>query len=109
MAGDLDSMLALYRHLNPDDPVSDHHNTKLAWVALLESQLTSVYVAELPIKGTGRVVYARRVPNLTRGARPYALVENVVTHTDYRRLGFGRAVLRAAMDAAWAAGCYKSC
>jgi GNAT superfamily N-acetyltransferase len=46
-------------------------------------------------------------PNLLRGARPFGLIENVVTHAAHRRGGWGRAVLRAALSAAWAAGCYK--
>lgn len=48
------------------------------------------------------------VPNLTRGGRPYALVENVVTHADFRGRGYGRAVVREALSHAWAAGCYKA-
>jgi GNAT superfamily N-acetyltransferase len=47
------------------------------------------------------------IPNLTRGVRPYALVENVVTHADHRKRGLARSVLMAALDAAWAADCYK--
>ncbi len=47
------------------------------------------------------------IPNLTRGARPYGIIENVVTHPDHRRTGLGRAVLRAAIDKAWSADCYK--
>jgi GNAT superfamily N-acetyltransferase len=47
------------------------------------------------------------VPNLTRGVRPYGLIENVVTHVDHRRAGLGRAVLAAAVEAAWVADCYK--
>ena len=46
------------------------------------------------------------VPNLTRGVRPYGLIENVVTHPDHRRTGLGRAVLSFALDVAWKAGCY---
>lgn len=46
-------------------------------------------------------------PNLTRGARPYALVENVVTLASHRQQGLGRAVLEAAQDVAFSAGCYK--
>ncbi len=39
--------------------------------------------------------------------RPYALIENVVTHPEYRRMGHGTAVLQAAMQAARDHGCYK--
>jgi GNAT superfamily N-acetyltransferase len=47
------------------------------------------------------------IPNLTRAARPYALIENVVTHAAYRRRGLGRSVMQAALDRCWSAGCYK--
>lgn len=35
------------------------------------------------------------------------VIENVVTHADYRRLGLGQRVLAHALDAAWQADCYK--
>lgn len=47
------------------------------------------------------------IPNLTRGARPYGVIENVVTHPGYRRRGLGRGVLQAALNTAWGANCYK--
>ena len=47
------------------------------------------------------------MPNLSRGARPYGVIENVVTDAGHRRSGLGRAVLEAALDQAWAADCYK--
>jgi len=47
------------------------------------------------------------VPNLSRGGRPYAIIENVVTHPDHRGKGLGTAVLDAACDRAWQHGCYK--
>ena len=36
------------------------------------------------------------IPNLTRGLRPYAFVENVVTHADYRGKGYATACLNYA-------------
>jgi len=47
------------------------------------------------------------VPNLTHAARPFGIIENVVTRSDYRRQGLGHAVLAAALEVAWAADCYK--
>ncbi|NMG09847.1 GNAT family N-acetyltransferase [Brasilonema sp. UFV-L1] len=47
------------------------------------------------------------VPNLTRGARPYGIIENVVTHSDYRQQGIGTQVLHYALNLAWEQQCYK--
>lgn len=47
------------------------------------------------------------VPNLTHGVWPYGVIENVVTHSEHRRRGLGRAVLQAALAMAWDANCYK--
>ena len=35
------------------------------------------------------------------------MVENVVTHSGYRGNGYGKAVLKFALDQAWSMGCYK--
>lgn len=105
--GDLPGMLALYRHLNPSDPVPDGAAARAAWDALLASPMVSVLVAEAAdgvLVATCTLVV---VPNLSRGVRPYALIENVVSHAQHRRRGLGQAVMRAALDRAWDAGCYK--
>ncbi len=47
------------------------------------------------------------VPNLTRGARPYAVVENVWTDPASQRQGLGSAALQELLSRCWAAGCYK--
>ena len=47
------------------------------------------------------------VPNLSNQARPWAQVENVVVHPDLRGRGYGEQLMRHALDAARAAGCYK--
>jgi GNAT superfamily N-acetyltransferase len=103
---DLEGVLDLYRHLHPGDPPLDAAAGAAPWRALLQSGLATVFVAEQagrPVASCTLVI----VPNLTRGGRPYGLIENVVTHADCRRRGLGRRVLRAALDAAWEASCYK--
>ncbi|MCU6792606.1 GNAT family N-acetyltransferase [Paenibacillus sp. WQ 127069] len=47
------------------------------------------------------------IKNLTRSARSYGLIENVVTHSDYRRRGYGKLVLSDALERARKENCYK--
>ncbi len=103
---DLLGMLALYHHLNPSDPDPDPAAARRSWSMLVGSDLATVLVAETEQKLVASCTLVV-VPNITRHSRPYALIENVVTHADHRRQGLGQRMLRAALDAAWAAGCYK--
>ena len=47
------------------------------------------------------------IPNLTRNVRPYAFLENVVTHRDYRGKGYATECLNYAKDIAVKKNCYK--
>ncbi|WP_371819136.1 GNAT family N-acetyltransferase [Roseococcus sp. SDR] len=103
---DLAGMLDLYQHLNPNDPRVPEAAAETAWRAMLASDLIRLFVAEdegLLVSSCMLVL----VPNITRGARSFGVIENVVTHAAYRGRGLGRAVLAAAVEAAWAADCYK--
>jgi GNAT superfamily N-acetyltransferase len=76
------------------------------WPELLENPMLHHVVAELD----SRLVAACTlvvVPSLTGGARPFGLIDDVVTRRDYRRRGLGTAALAGALELAWAAGCYK--
>lgn len=73
---------------------------------MLSDQQLRVFVGELD----GRIVTTcvlALVRNLTRGARPFGVIENVVTDAAHRRQGHGIAMLRHALGCAWEAGCYK--
>lgn len=105
-SADLPGILALYRQLNPGNPVLDLAAAETVWAALLSSGLTTPFVADMAGQLVSSCTLAI-VPNLSRGARPYGVIENVVTDADHRRTGLGRAVLHAALDKAWNANCYK--
>jgi len=47
------------------------------------------------------------IPNLTHNLRPYALIENVVTHVDYRNQGYASKLIAEAVEIAKENNCYK--
>jgi len=47
------------------------------------------------------------IKNLTRGGRPFGFIENVVTHPDYRKKGYGTAILHKAVEISKENNCYK--
>ncbi|NEU95874.1 GNAT family N-acetyltransferase [Bradyrhizobium uaiense] len=103
---ELPEVLKLYRHLHPHDPQLETATAERVWSELLASSFMTVVVAqavELLVSSCTLAI----VPNLSRGGRSYGVIENVVTHADYRRQGLGRRVLSHALDIAWQADCYK--
>ena len=101
-AADTDDALALYTELTFGPPCTD----RAAFLRVLAHPGTCVVGAE----DAGRIigmVTLHLVPNVTWGARPYGLIENVVTASAPRGTGVGRAVMQGALDRAWAANAYK--
>ena len=104
VAADLPGLLALYAELNPGDPPL--LKAPEVWQKMLAQPGLDVLVVEVDgvLAATCTLV---QVPNLTRGGRPFALLENVVTLAAYRRQGLGRMLIEEALSRAWAGGCYK--
>lgn len=103
---DLPQVLNLYQHLHPHEPQLEAVKAERVWMTLLTSDFMTVIVAqaaELLVSSCTLAI----VPNLSRGGRSYGVIENVVTHAEYRNLGLGRRVLAHALDIAARADCYK--
>ena len=103
--GDLADLLALYRHLN-NDPAPEAGIAADRFAAILAQPGMTVFIGFADGQAAATVTLVI-VPNLTRLAAPYALIENVVTHADHRKHGYAGALIGQAIDAAWQAGCYK--
>ncbi|WP_412537871.1 GNAT family N-acetyltransferase [Longispora sp. K20-0274] len=104
---DLDGVRRLYRQLHPHDPVIEDGSDAAAYERILGSPGLSLFVLDLD----GVVVattYLNVIPNLTRSASPYAVVENVVVDEILRGTGLGRRIMAGTLQAAWDAGCYKA-
>ena len=104
---ELKELLNLYSHLHSsDDPLPIIDVVSAIWREIKVSpniKYFGLYV-------DGRLVSSCTIsiiPNLTRGCRPYGVIENVVTHKDFRRIGYGRDILMHALEYAWSRDCYK--
>jgi GNAT superfamily N-acetyltransferase len=105
LPSDLERLEALYRHLNPARPELDRRTAERILDEILRRPGCHLFVAERGDSLAATCMLAT-IPNLMRGGRPHALLENVVTHPDFRRQGHGRAVIRMALDTAWEAGAH---
>ncbi|WP_299294687.1 GNAT family N-acetyltransferase [uncultured Tateyamaria sp.] len=102
VAADTDAALRLYNELTFGPATQD----TAAFAAVLAHPGTTVFGAEHD--GDIRaMVTLHLMPNVTWNARPYGLIENVVTAAKWRGHGLGKAVLTHAVHAAWAQNAYK--
>jgi GNAT superfamily N-acetyltransferase len=105
---ELNELLGLYPHLHSsDEPLPANAIVEEVWQEIQ----TNPRLHYFGLYVDGRLVSSCTIsiiPNLTRGCRPYGVIENVVTHKDFRRRGYGRAILKHALEYAWGINCYKA-
>lgn len=103
---DKNEILSLYLHLHENTVPDESEYLNKVWSGIINDENHHLIVAE----SDGRIVSSCVcviIPNLTRGVRPYAFVENVVTHIDYRCKGYASACLKRAKEIAINNNCYK--
>ena len=103
---ELNALLDLYTHLHESGIPEHSDHLQKTWETICRDEKHHIIVCEVD----GRIVSSCVcviIPNLTRNVCPYAFVENVVTHSEYRGKGYATACLNYAKELALAAGCYK--
>lgn len=104
---ELDGLLDLYKYLNSDDPdMKGTEYIKELWKEVFNEPGRYYFVVEedgMLVSSCTLMILA----NLTRGGRPFGFIENVVTHPDYRKRGYGTAILHKAVEVAKEHNCYK--
>ena len=103
---DLDAVLNLYLFLHEDRvPEYDAHLEK-TWERIIGDPDHHLIVNEIEGQIVSSCVCVI-IPNLTRNVRPYAFVEKVVTHANYRGSGYAGECLAYAKKIAEQENCYK--
>ena len=103
---ELGELLELYLSLHEESVPEITDFVKNTWDTILRDRNHHIIVRE----ENGRLVSSCVcviIPNLTRGVRPYAFIENVVTHSDYRGRGYATECLNYAKEIALGENCYK--
>lgn len=106
IAGDLEELLELYLYLHETEIPENSEQLINTWSQIIDDPNYHIIVCEID----GRIAASCTcvvIPNLTRGVSPYALVENVVTHADFRGKRYATACLDRAKQIAIESGCYK--
>lgn len=108
-SSDADALKMLYfEHLTNWQPKEEQDMTK--WQALIDSFEDDDNMFLLVAETDGRVVSTIQmaiIKNLTHNIRPFAVIENVVTHSDYRNKGYASSLLEKATEIAKDRNCYK--
>ncbi|MBR3533722.1 MAG: GNAT family N-acetyltransferase [Clostridiales bacterium] len=103
---DLNALLELYLCLHEESISEETEHLSNTWEQIINDPNHHLIVNEVD----GRIVSSCVcviIPNLTRNVRPYAFIENVVTHKDYRRRGLAQECLNFARAIALKENCYK--
>lgn len=103
---DLEGLLELYLHLHENEKLPVTPELLSLWDEIVQNPNYHLIIGEADGKLVSSVTLVV-VKNLTREMRPYALIENVVTHREYRCRGYAQALMQKAVETAQSANCYK--
>ncbi|MBQ4217839.1 MAG: GNAT family N-acetyltransferase [Clostridiales bacterium] len=103
---DLKELLELYLYLHEDSIPEDSEHLRNTWNQIINDPNHHIILNVIDGKIISSCVCVI-IPNLTRNVRPYAFVENVVTHKDYRGRGYAGECLDYAKRIALDNNCYK--
>lgn len=103
---ELNELLELYLYLHEESIPEMTEHLKDTWNTIIRDENHHIVVNVIDGKIVSSCVCVI-IPNLTRNVRPYAFLENVVTHRDYRGKGYATECLNFAKDIAVKKNCYK--
>ncbi|MDP4984142.1 GNAT family N-acetyltransferase [Pseudoalteromonas tunicata] len=97
---------ALYQELRPHDPILSQEHAEKAWADLINDSSSFIVVAERDdqLAATCALTMNKSIAN---GARPFGIIEHVITAAKFRQQGLSQQVLTYAIELAWQQQCYK--
>ncbi|MBI9014766.1 MAG: GNAT family N-acetyltransferase [Clostridiales bacterium] len=109
IVSDVESLMDLYlNHLTKYPPKEKQNSNE--WIEFIEKFIADENYNLLVAVEDGKVVSSLTIViirNLTHNLRPYSVMENVVTHIDYRKRGYSSKLMEHASKIARSYNCYK--
>lgn len=103
---DLEQLLELYTQLHDNQIRKFDENLGSLWEKILSDENHHIIIGTVDNQIVSSCVVVI-IPNLTHNQRPYALVENVITHIEHRNKGYATQLLHYAGGLAKKENCYK--
>jgi N-acetylglutamate synthase-like GNAT family acetyltransferase len=103
---DIPRILELYEQLTDEKQNISSNTVQRVFAEILAMPNQEYLVAEKDNLVVG-TLFLQIVPNLTHNARPWAILENIVVDSQYRRQGIGRLLIEQSLSRSREAGCYK--
>lgn len=102
----LNHMKVLYRDLHDMELSVSNLKLREVWDEIISDERVHPFIlfkGKIPASTCTLSI----IPNLTWDARPYGIIENVVTKKEFRQCGYAREILKYAVNFAWDNNCYK--
>lgn len=103
---DIAGLQELYLNLHEIEKLPESEELYSVWNEIIKDENYYIFVGEVERKIVSSVTLVI-IKNLTRGMKPYALIENVVTDKKYRNKGYAQTLMQRAVEIAQSKGCYK--
>ncbi len=103
---DLPKLLKLYKELRPHDPELLDAEAKAHWQMMVTDERTHEVVAEVDGELASSCALTINL-SIANGAKPFGMIEHVITASKFRRRGHSKQVLEFAIELAWQKNCGK--
>ena len=106
LENEIPELLELYTYYTSKDnlPNLTEEKINIIWEQIKSNQFINYFVVEVDDKIIASCILSI-TPSFIRGGDGFGIIEHVVTHIDYRRRGYGKAIVNYPLDYAWEKGC----
>ena len=103
---EIPELLELYDHYTVKEnlPNVSLEKINIIWKQIESNQFIDYFVVIKNNKLIASCILSI-TPSFIRGGNGFGIIEHVVTHFDYRRNGYGRALINFSLNYAWENGC----